>query len=358
MKKYYHRTIVVKDVFSDFSVYIVTLILVIAVMLSIMIKFNIKPDDRYVLKSFKEIMAIENTGIFRKKSIYDIFSEIVPLSKSSEEMMKKYSAYYNGVKKESSLKEQKGFLHNKQFAETDMSKEGIVFNNATTYSVNAEELLDTELVFCDPSVLIVHTHTSESYAEYENARSTDEEQNVVKIGRIIKERLERQGIAVIHDTTRNDYPAYNGSYNKALGVIEKNLAAYPDIQVVLDIHRDYTSRTENGQEIQLRPVGSINGKKLSQVMFVVGTDFSGLNHPDWRHNLAFAVRINAELDKISENIARPINIRKERFNQHMSPGSLIIEVGSASNYLYESENAAQYIGDAVAEVLKKYQYKK
>lgn len=358
MRKYYHRTIVIKDIFSDLMVYIITVAIVIFAVLTVMIKFNIRPSDRYVVRSLKEILATENTMMYKSINIYDIFSEIVPLVKSSQEMMKKYEAYYGGVKKESSIKAPKGFLEDKKFAETDMSKNGVVFNNATTYPVNAEEMKSAILDFCAPSVLIIHTHTSESYAENENARSNDEDTNVVKIGRIIKERLERQGIAVIHDTTRNDYPAYNGSYNKALGVIERNLADYPDIQVVLDIHRDYTAKTENGDEIQLRPVGVVDGKKTSQVMLVVGTDFSGLTHPDWRHNLAFAVQINAELDKISENITRPINIRKERFNQHKTLGSLIVEVGSASNYLSESENAAVYIGDAVAEVLKKYQDKK
>ncbi len=163
-----------------------------------------------------------------------------------------------------------------------------------------------------------------------------------------------QGIKVIHDTTQNDYPAYNGSYNKALGVIKRNCAENPDIEVVLDVHRDYTARTENGVETQLIPVADVLGRKTSQVMFVVGTDHSGLLHPDWKHNLAFAVKINEELDKISESITRPINIRKERFNQHLTRGSLIIEVGAASNSLEQSKSAAAFIGDAIASVLKKY----
>ena len=124
--------------------------------------------------------------------------------------------------------------------------------------------------------------------------------------------------------------------------------------MVLDVHRDYTARTKDGQEIQLKPVGEVQGEKVAQVMLVVGTDDSGLSHPEWRKNLAFAIKINEELDKISESIARNINIRKQRFNQHMTKGSLIVEVGSASNSLHESERAARYIGKAVAEVLKKY----
>ena len=354
-RRYYHRTIVVKDVFSGMYVYTATVLFAIALIVIVLGKFNIKPNDAYVVKSFKQILAQEPVMILEKKNIYDLFSEIIPLVKSSDEMMKKYEAYYGGVKKENSkMEERKSFLEGKNVEIVDMSKNGIAFNNATTYPMNLEEIRNIPLEFSNPTVLIVHTHTSEAYADSPDARSTDNSENVVKIGEIIKERLELNGINVIHDTTQNDYPAYNGSYSKALGVISRNIAENNNIQVVLDIHRDYTARTENGVETQLKPVANVIGEDVSQVMLVVGTDHSGLQHPNFRHNLAFAVKINEELDKISESIARPINIRKERFNQHLTKGSLIVEVGSASNTLAESERVAVHIGDAVANVLKKY----
>jgi|GEM_PF-3070239 len=356
-RRYYHKTIVVKDIFAGNFVYTVTVVLAITAFVMVLLKLNIKPQDSYVTKSFRQIMAIESESLIKQKNIFDIFSDAIPLVKSSDEMMKKYEAFYGGVRKEDKILVQetpKGFLEGKSSEEVDMSKSGVVFNNATTYPLNVDEMRNKTLRFSNPTVLIVHTHTSEAYADSPGARSVDDTENVVRIGEIIKERLISQGINVIHDTTQNDYPAYNGSYNKALGVIQRNIAEHPEIQVVLDVHRDYTARTTNGVETQLRPVGVVNGKKTSQVMLVVGTDHSGLNHPEWRHNLAFAVKINDELDKISENIARPINLRKERFNQHLTGGSLIVEVGSASNYLHESENSAIYIADAVAAVLKKY----
>lgn len=353
-RRYYHKTVVVKDIFSGMLVYTLTVLLVIIVFLSLLTKFNIKVPNSFVIKSFNEIFAQEVSLGIKQKNIYDLLSEIIPLVKSGDEMMKKYEAFYGGVRKQSSSKEQKGFLDGKNSETIDMSKKGIVFNNATTYPMNLEELKNIQLDFVNPTVLIVHTHTSEGYADSPDARSTDNTKNVVAIGEIIKERLVSQGIKVIHDTTQNDYPAYNGSYNKALGVIKRNIAENPDIQVVLDVHRDYTARTENGVETQLIPVAEVLGQKTSQVMLVVGTDNSGLTHPDWKHNLSFAVKINEEFDKISENIARPINIRKERFNQHLTRGSLIIEVGSASNSLEQSKSAAVHIGDAIASVLKKY----
>ena len=354
-RSYYHKTVVVKDIFSGMLIYILTILVFISLIVGVLGKFNIRPKDSYVTQSFKELLAIDSVQIVKQKNIYDLFSQIVPLVKSSDEMMKKYQAFYGGVRKEGGATgSQPGFLEGKQVEEIDMSKQGIVFNNATTYPMDLEKTRSTPLEFFNPTVLIVHTHTSEAYAESPNARSTQNFENVVRIGEIIKERLKAQGINVIHDTTQNDSPSYNGSYNKALGVIQRNIAENKNIQVVLDVHRDYTARKSNGAEIQLKPVSVVDGKKVSQVMLVVGTDNSGLTHPDWRHNLAFAVKINEELDKISESIARPINIRKERFNQHLTKGSLILEVGSASNSLSESENAAVYLGDAIASVLKKY----
>ncbi len=354
MKRYYHKTVVVKDIFSGTLVYTLTVTLLIVLALSVLARFDIKVSNSYINKTFKEIFAQEKSVFIEQKNIYDLFSQVIPLVKSSDEMMKKYEAFYGGVRKENLKTEQAGFLDGKNFEAVDMSKNGIVFNNATTYPLNLDELKSKTLEFSAPTVLIVHTHTSEGYSDSPDARSTDNEKNVVAIGEIIKERLTTQGINVIHDTTQNDYPAYNGSYNKALGVIKRNIAENPDIEIVLDVHRDYTARTENGVETQLVPVADVLGRETSQVMLVVGTDNSGLLHPDWKHNLAFAVKINEELDKISESIARPINIRKERFNQHLTKGSLIIEVGSASNSLEQSKSAGEFIGDAIAAVLKKY----
>ncbi len=352
-KRYYHRTIVVRDIFSGYLAYTTAIGIMFFAIIMLMSRLSINPPRELLINSFKDITATEKILLIPRKNIYDLFSQIVPLVKSSDEMTKKYAALYGGVKKEST-KQEIGFLNGKKVEEIDMSVEGIRFNNQTTYPLNLDELKNTPLNFNNPTVLIIHTHTSESYAETEGARSRDERINMIRIGEIVADTLQKRGIKVIHDKTQNDYPAYNGSYNKALGVIERNLTENSDIQVVLDIHRDYTARNKGGEEVQLKPVAEVNGKKTSQVMLVVGTDNSGLNHPNWRHNMSFAVKINEELDKISDYIARSINVRKERFNQHKTIGSLIVEVGSASNSLAESENAAELIGDAVANVLTKY----
>ena len=66
------------------------------------------------------------------------------------------------------------------------------------------------------------------------------------------------------------------------------------------------------------------------------------------------MQVQEKLNDISPKIARPINLRRERFNQHMTKGSLIVEVGTAGNSISECENAAVHIGNAIATVLKEY----
>ncbi len=246
--------------------------------------------------------------------------------------------------------------------EMDMGDGGddIALRNETDYAIDVEGLRSKPLTFDmqsgGPKVLIVHTHTSEAYmptAQYnytptDTGRTEDNRFNVVRVGEEIAKELEAAGISVVHDTSLNDYPSYNGSYTKTMGVIEDNLAKYPSIEIVLDVHRDYTER-EDGT--LLKPVTTIDGQKTAQVMFVVGTDAMDLYHPNWRDNLSFAFHINDKLNALYPNLVRCVNIRTERFNQHATKGSMILEMGSNSNTLEEAIRLGQYVGKGIAAVL-------
>ena len=48
---------------------------------------------------------------------------------------------------------------------------------------------------------------------------------------------------------------------------------------------------------------------------------------------------------------RPIHLVRERYNQHLSPGMLLIEVGSSGNTLPEALRAAELFGDAAGAAL-------
>lgn len=208
----------------------------------------------------------------------------------------------------------------------------------------------------EPQVLIVHTHTSESYApdeEYnyvqdDNDRTLDTNFNVVAVGNRVEQLLEDAGVSVIHDKTINDYPSYNGSYTRMLDIIELYLAEYPSISVVLDIHRDAVIY-EDGSRFAASTV--IDNRSAAQVMLVVGTNEGGLPHDGWERNLSFALDIQSAADELYPGLMRPVNLRSSRFNQHVSPGALIVEVGSSGNTLGEAFYGAELFTKALIETL-------
>lgn len=196
----------------------------------------------------------------------------------------------------------------------------------------------------NPKILIVHTHATEGYAGAD--RSEDDTINVVRIGQEMAAVFEKHGIKTLHDTKHHDYPSYNGSYKSSLESIQNYLNQYPSINVVLDVHRDAVS----GQG--LRVITDVNGKTAAQVMLVVGTNAGGLYHPNWQENMKFAVKIQENIVKNYASLARPINVRKERFNQFSAPGHLIVEVGGNANTVEEAVYAAQLTAEEIARTLK------
>ena len=293
----------------------------------------------------------ENSPKIRLSS-YDFLADTILSIRASEEMGKKYAAKYGGVKKTTESAKQEVQTEALSSKEENLASRGLTFINTPGFPVDAAELLQAPLGFVtknsDPKVLIVHTHTSEAYAESPNSRNEDAHKNVVSVGAEIAQTLKKRGIGVIHDTTQNDSPSYNQSYKKTMDLIDKNLTQHQTLEIVLDIHRDYIER-EDGTLI--KPTATVNGKKAAQIMFVMGTDAMGLEHSNWRHNLSFAVKIQNRLNETAPGLCRSINIRTERFNQHMTKGSMIIEVGTGVNTLEEATYAGRLVADAIADVL-------
>lgn len=239
--------------------------------------------------------------------------------------------------------------------------EKVYINNATSFDISVDELLAEPLSIekgDGPLVLIVHTHTTESYTpsgrnDYtpeESTRTQDKSFNVVRVGNAIAEELTAAGIETLHDESINDYPSYNGSYKKTLGVIEEYLAKYPSIRVVLDVHRDGMMR-KDGTKLKL--CADIDGHKAAQVMLVCGSNEGGLTHPNWRENLKLGLRFQEAMVKNCNGLARPLHFVKERYNQHATKGSLILEVGTDGNTLEEAVLGARYAARSIAQVLEK-----
>ena len=245
-------------------------------------------------------------------------------------------------------------------SEGALATQGVYLYNQTSKTVDlavlAQADISVELAAEGPQILIIHTHGSEAYTmdgtdiyqESDASRTTDEAYNVIRIGDEMQAVFEEMGLSVVHDRTLYDYPQYSGAYSRSGEGIEAWLKEYPSIQIVLDVHRDALIG-EDGTVY--KAVTEIDGEKTAQVMMIVGTDDLGQNHPNWQKNLALAIRIQQNLDAQWPTAARPITLRSSRFNQQLTQGSLLIEVGSHGNTLQEALRGARLFAQAAGEVL-------
>ena len=236
----------------------------------------------------------------------------------------------------------------------------IYIQNRSKYDIDIPALLKADdgvqLSGDDVQVLIMHTHGSEAYTPdpfnnytpTDTDRTTDTNYNVVRVGDEIADILESRGIKTVHSRTLHDSPAYNGSYNRALEDITAYIKKYPSIKVVIDVHRD-AMVTQNGTKY--KTVAEVNGETTAQLMFVCGTDGGGLVHDSWRKNLSFQMKLQDRLNTEYPGLMRPINIRDERFNQHVTLGSMLLEVGTSGNSLPEALSSARLFANALADEL-------
>ncbi|MBR3560526.1 MAG: stage II sporulation protein P [Oscillospiraceae bacterium] len=207
-----------------------------------------------------------------------------------------------------------------------------------------------------PQVLIVHTHGCEAYTmpvgeEYEASddhRTLDETKNVVRVGDEIARVLEDAGIGVLHDRTLHDYPSYSGAYNRSLETVERYRAEHPSIVYIFDVHRDAVADAQ-GNQYKLLCAEEPNAAQLE---FVIGSNGGGLSHDNWRDNLRLACAVQETLLTDYPTLMRPIIVRNSRYNQQVTTGSLLIEVGTAGNSLEEALVAARLFAEGFAKTVK------
>lgn len=273
-------------------------------------------------------------------------------------------------KKTASKDKKDGTIYEKQYKNEGVTNSfGLVkVKNVNKASINIEEILkeriDLSVNKDKPSVLIFHTHTTETYqildrGFYETGfmtRTKDAGQNMVRVGKEICGEIEKAGYKVIHDTEIHDL-SYNGAYEHSRKKVEEYLKKYPSIQIVLDIHRDAIQQSDG---TKIKPTATIQGKKAAQIMIISGCQEKGNpieNFPDWRYNLTFAVHLQNQLEKMFQGITRPLYFCPRKYNMNLSHCSLLVEVGSDSNTLEEAVYTGKCIGSALGEIMKDYEEK-
>lgn len=222
----------------------------------------------------------------------------------------------------------------------------------------AAQLPDLKIEFDspEPQVLIVHTHATESFEPYARSyydaefpnRSQDPSHNMVAVGDRLAQTLAENNISVVHDGTLHDYPAYTGSYDRSEETIRAILAQYPSIKIVIDLHRDAIAESDGSR---IAPVAEVNGRNAAQLMIISGCDDGRFNMPEYMENFKLAALLQNSTEMLYPSLARPVLFDYRNYNQHITTGSLLIEIGSHANSLDEALYTAELLGKSMAAAL-------
>lgn len=222
--------------------------------------------------------------------------------------------------------------------------------------MKAETFLETDLGLEKnpevPQILVYHTHSQETYADYGPDRP---DANVVEVGNVLTDALRAKGWNVIHDTSTYDIQGgkldRNKAYSYALEGITQILDRFPEIQVVLDIHRDGV-----GEHVRL--VTDINGVPTANIMFFQGMsrtpegEIAYLPNPNLKSNLAFSFQMQWQAAESFPGLTRKIYLKGLRYNLHLRERSALVEVGAQTNTVEEAKQSMVALAEVLDRVLQ------
>lgn len=260
--------------------------------------------------------------------------------------------------------EAKGKIVNKSvnFADGNLKYNNVSVKNITPLAIDLKsELAQNPSLRLEqtekPQVLIMHTHTTESfmtekrdyYTSADLSRTTDDRNNITVVGAVLKAGLEANGIGVVHATEKHDYPEYTGSYGRSAETVKKYLEKYPTVKVVIDLHRD-AIMDSNGTKTAL--VKKINGQEAAQLMLVAGCEAGTVTgYPDWKENFHLALKIQQGLEVMYPGLARPMLLTEKKYNQNLTKGSILIECGTDANTLEQAKYSAALLAESLSATL-------
>ena len=258
-----------------------------------------------------------------------------------------------------------GNIIRKLYAQSTVTKK--IGNVLVRNNTDTQQNLDLEQILQDkpkitvndkskPAVLIFHTHTTESYEMLDRGwyaqdyitRSNSPDRNMVRIGTEIKQQLEQAGYSVIHDTRIHD-EKYTGAYAHSAKSVEEYLKKYPEIQIVLDVHRD---AIEQDDGTRIKPTANILGKDAAQIMIISGCEEGKVTgFPNWKKNLTFALELQSICEEMYPGLMRPLYFCQRKYNMNLSPNNLLVEMGSSANTLEEAAYSGRLLGNALVKLL-------
>jgi stage II sporulation protein P len=207
-----------------------------------------------------------------------------------------------------------------------------------------EENITTTVPMGAPRVLIYTTHNAETYLPTDGtAKLEGKNAGVAQAASTLAETLEQQyQIKTIYNQTIHDYPQFEDSYGNSAKTVRQVLAQCATIEVVIDVHRDAGLGTSL--------VTMVGKQRVAKMLLVVGSD-SRLSHPGWKNNWEYAKKIVAIADKVYPDLFRGVRIQQGRYNQHLHPHAILVEVGTTHNSLEEAREAMRCLAEVLNEIL-------
>lgn len=345
---------------------------------------NFKSSHVEIIESSMSVSSYLNNNKAPKESNLKtmLVSELAVFSAKEEELMEKENQEENIEYEDAALMDNQENANNESqsleeihvpvqdvplIAETNVIQENnkvdkftnnygsVKIKNESSYELTTEMITPNVDFTNKKDIVIYHTHTCESYTPTQGNhyaatgtyRTTDLNYSVARVGTDLRNILSAKGYNVIHNTDYHDYPAYTGSYTRALGTINNILSSNKSVEAVLDIHRDAL-----GSNSSYAPSVKIGDEVVAQLMFVIGTNGGGLNHPNWNNNLKLAIKIQEKANEMYPGLFKPIILRDSRYNQHVAKGACIIEVGATGNTLEQTTASMKYLANVISEVMK------
>lgn len=200
-----------------------------------------------------------------------------------------------------------------------------------------------------PKVLIYHTHSQEGFLD---SVAGEDETTIVGVGEYLSKLLSQQyGLEVIHHVAYYDLESRDYAYSLAAKDLEQVLEEHPDIDVMIDLHRDAVKEGN-------RLVTQVDGKTMARFMFFNGMSYTGqrgnltsLANPYIQENLAFSFQLKLMAEEYYPGLTRKTYIKGYRYNMHYRPRSLLIELGGQTNTLEEAMNSCDILAWLIASVL-------
>lgn len=201
----------------------------------------------------------------------------------------------------------------------------------------------------NPIIYLYNSHQLENYSN-NSLEIYGITPNVLMTTYLFKEKLNNNGISTVAETANmTELLSINGwdhsySYKASRLLLLEKINKYNSLKYFIDIHRDSVSK-----EVSTAKIGD---KDYARILFVIG-----LEHPGYEKNLTLATNINNLINKYYPNLSRGI-YKKEGsgvdgiYNQDVSSGCMLIEVGSKDNNINEVMNTTSALTDIFSKYIK------